>query len=266
MDIASIEKFIDHWHKAVAEEVQQEAEVARLMLLAKDLKDTLRGNRAIRRLALSPLLCGVICALHRDTNEQLPEDRVELYERCCSMLLERRDPESGLTLIGYPRLTYRQKRALLEDLAYWMIKNEWTEVSVDSAMARFGKKLEEPAEQRLKTGVAVTREGVLGFFLERSGMLRQPVENKLDFAHRTFQEFLAKSSRRLSTKGTPEFYWPTRATHEWRELIILGAGLARPQESADLITSLLANGDGSQKDRYQLHLLAAASFGCSRRS
>ena len=58
------------------------------------------------------------------------------------MLLERRDVESGLALTGYPQLNYRQKRALLDDLSYWMIKNEWTQVTADSARDRLGKKLE----------------------------------------------------------------------------------------------------------------------------
>ena len=43
-------------------------------------EDTLRGNFGIRRLATSPLLCSVICALHRDTNEEIPWDRLDLYE------------------------------------------------------------------------------------------------------------------------------------------------------------------------------------------
>jgi len=117
METASVERFIQHWHEAVAEEVQTEDEVARLTTLATNLKHRLRNHRAIQRLATSPLLCGVICAPHRDTNEQLPSDRLELYERCCAMLLERRDLESGLKLAHYPRLTYRQKRAILDDLA-----------------------------------------------------------------------------------------------------------------------------------------------------
>jgi energy-coupling factor transporter ATP-binding protein EcfA2 len=255
MDIASIEKFIDHWHQAVSEEVQQEGEIASLTTLANNLKATLRGNRAIRRLATSPLLCGVICALHRDTNEQLPEDRVDLYERCCAMLLERRDPESGLDLTSYPRLTYRQKRALLDDLAYWMIKNEWTELSVASARDRLAKKLEN-LRTDVRDSVPATPENVLGFFLERSGMLREPVEGKLDFAHRTFQEFMAAQA--AVDEGDIGVLVKNATNPLWREVIVLGTGLARPREMRDLIMSLLTNGDTSEKDRYQLHLLAAA--------
>ena len=190
MDTAEVETFIDHWHLAVREEVEREEEIASLSRLAKDLKVTLRENLAIRRLATNPLLCSVICALHRDTNEQLPEDRLELYDRCCSMLLERRDPESGLKLRDYPKLSYRQKRALLDDLAYWMIKNDWSEISLDSARARLHRKV---ATLRLdnRHGLPVTGDNSLRFFLERSGILREPLKGKVDFAHRTFQEFMA---------------------------------------------------------------------------
>ena len=255
MDTSSIEKFIDHWHRAVAEEVQQEQQSAEFTTLAASLKDTLRRDRAIRRLATSPLLCGVICALHRDTNKQLPKDRLDLYGRCCWMLLERRDPESGMALTDYPRLNYRQKTALLNDLAYWMLKNEWTEVSVDGALSHLGAKL-----QNLRTetgdGPAITATNVLKLFLERSGMLRQPMEGKLDFAHRTFQEFMGAQA--AVDEGDTGVLVNNATNPQWREVIVLAAGLARPRERNDLITDLIAKGDANVQVRYQLHLLAAA--------
>jgi hypothetical protein len=255
MDTASIDRFIDHWHEAVAQEVKEEEEVAILQRLAQNLKARLIGNRAVRRLATNPLLCGVICALHRDTNEQLPEDRLDLYERCCSMLLERRDPESGLTIAGYARLTYRQKRSLLDDLAYWMIKNEWTEVSLDSARDRLSKRIETLRSDG-KDGTPINGENVLALFIERSGMLREPVDGKLDFAHRTFQEFMAAHA--AVGEGDIGVLVTNATNPQWREVVVLGAGLARRGERSEMIRSLLTRGDKDQKNRQQLHLLAAA--------
>src|SRR5471030_1117092 len=255
MDTASIQRFIDHWHEAVAQEVQQEEGVTTLQRLAQNLKATLMSNRAIRRLATNPLLCGVICALHRDANEQLPEDRLDLYERCCSMLLERRDPESGLAISGYPRLTYRQKRALLDDLAYWMIKNEWTEVSLDSARNRLSKKI-ATIKTDVKDSPPINGENVLALLIARSGMLRQPVEGKLDFAHRTFQEFMAAHA--AVGEGDTGVFVSNSTNPLWREVIVLGAGLARRAERSDMIRSLLARGDKDHAHRHELHLLAAA--------
>lgn len=255
MDMAGIETFIDHWHRAVREEVQREEEIASLDRLAENLKFTLRGNLAIRRLATNPLLCSVICALHRDTNEQLPEDRLDLYERCCSMLLERRDPESGLKLQGYPRLSYRQKRALLDDLAYWMVKNDWSEIPLNSAQDRLQKKIESLRSDE-RDGIALTGDTSLRFFLERSGILREPSKGRLDFAHRTFQEFMAANAS--VTEGDIGVLLSNAAKAQWREVIVLGAGLARPSERADLIKSLINTGDKDTTVRPQFYLLAVA--------
>jgi Leucine-rich repeat (LRR) protein len=255
MDTEGIETFIDHWHMAVAEEVQREEDVSALRALATNLKGTLRGNRSIRRLATNPLLCSVICALHRDTNEQLPEDRIDLYERCCSMLLERRDPESGLSISGYPRLTYRQKRSLLDDLAYWMLKNDWSEVSIGSAQDRLSLKIETLRPDG-RDGIPLDGRNAMRFFVERSGILRQPTQGKLDFAHRTFQEFMAANA--AVGEGDIGLLAANATNQQWREVVVLGAGLARPSERATLIQVLLANGDKDREHRPQLHLTAAA--------
>jgi hypothetical protein len=254
MDTAGIETFIDHWHMAVGQEVQREEEIASLEHLARRLKSTLRGNLGIRRLATNPLLCSVICALHRDTNEQIPGDRLDLYERCCSMLLERRDPESGLNLKDYPRLSYRQKRSLLDDLAYWMIKNDWSEIPIDSARDRLNRKCETFRHDE-RDGAMLTGDSSLHFFIERSGILREPLKGKVDFAHRTFQEFMAANA--ATAEGDIGVLLSNATKTQWREVIALGAGLARPTERADLIKSLISKGDANWAIRPQMYLLAA---------
>ncbi|MGA8086967.1 MAG: NACHT domain-containing protein [Terracidiphilus sp.] len=260
MDTPGIEVFIDHWHRAVAEEARREEDLELLCRLAAHLKTTLRGNQAVRRLATSPLLCGVICALHRDTNEQLPQDRIELYERCCSMLLERRDSESGLHFRDYPKLSYRQKRALLDDLAYWMIKNEWSEISLDSVRSRFNKKI-DTFRPDLKDGAVLTGQNAARFFLERSGILREPVKGKVDFAHRTFQEYMAANAA-LSEADIGMLI--SHASHpQWREVVVLGAGIARQKERTQLIQSLIQEGDRKPNIAPQLFLLAAACLDVS---
>ena len=255
MDLNAIDSFIDHWHLAVREEVERDEEIASLDRLAQNLKSTLRSNVAIRRLATNPLLCSVICALHRDTNEQLPQDRLDLYERCCSMLLERRDPESGLKVQGYPRLSYRQKRLLLEDLAYWMIKNEWSEIARDVASDRLQKKTETFRFDQ-QDRIALSGETSLRFFLERSGILREPLKGKVDFAHRTFQEFLGANA--AISEGDIGVLLSNATNSLWREVVILGAALARPAERSGLIKSLIRKGDADRSTRPQYYLLAVA--------
>jgi NACHT N-terminal Helical domain 1/NACHT domain len=225
--------FIDHWHAAVAGELQDEDERLELPQLADNLKKVISESRSIRNLGASPLLCAIVCALHRDRHRQIPKDRIDLYEACCSMLLERRDAERQLTLGDYPRLTYRQKRVLLEDLAYWMLRNGLTQVNRSSADAHFQLRLDCLREiQGDITGAAVRR-----FFVERSGMLREPLFSYVDFTHRTFQEFLA--ARAALDGGDGGVLVEHAHDDQWREAIILATGLAGKQARMELLRGLV---------------------------
>jgi hypothetical protein len=153
------------------------------------------------------------------------------------------------------RLTYREKRSSLDDLAYWMIKNGWSEVSAASASARVEKRLDtlraDPGD-----GLPITPQNVLRLFVDRTGMLREPVHDRIDFAHRTFQEFMAAHA--AVDEGDFGILLQNASNAEWREVVILAAALARPSERNKFIDELLKAGDSNPKERPKLHLLAAA--------
>lgn len=252
MEIPDIDSFIDHWHNAVYESVQNEEEKNEIPKLAKTLKKSIRNTPQVRKLATSPLLCAMICALHRDRHQQLPQDRIELYESACYMLLERRDIERRVDLKDYPSLKYREKRILLQDLAYWLLKNGWSEVIIEQAKDRFTKKLQNMhGLSSTVTGQSVTR-----LFLERSGIVREPVKGHLDFTHRTFQEFLAATAA-LDEEDIGLLIKNAR-NDQWREVIILAVGLATPKTRERLIRGFLEEGDQNRHHSHEFYLLAAA--------
>jgi hypothetical protein len=45
---------------------------------------------------------------------------------------------------------------------------------------------------------------------------------------------------------------------EWREVIILAAGLAKLNERSQIINQLIERGDNEYNNRHQLHMLAVA--------
>jgi hypothetical protein len=254
MELSDIYSFIDHWHKAVREALNEDEERAELDSLADHLKGNVKRNRSLRNLATNPLLCAMLCALNRDRRRQLPEDRIELYEACCSLLLERRDKERSIELTDYPALNYRQKRLLLEDMAYWMIKNNWSEVALEHVEERFERKLKDMpgiSQDREITGADVHR-----LFVERSGMIREPIIGEIDFTHRTFQEFLA--AKAASDEMDTGVLVANGHNDQWREVIILACGLASNTMREEIIKGLIARGDTEQENRYQLHLLAVS--------
>jgi energy-coupling factor transporter ATP-binding protein EcfA2 len=252
MELPDIDAFVEHWHDAVREELQDEAEKVELSSYAADLKVTIRKSRALRSLATSPLLCAMLCALHRDRRRQLPSDRIELYRAGCEMLLERRDKERGIEATGYPSLSYRQKLVLLQDLAYWLMENGWSMVSLERAAHALERKLPNIQSMPENTGGA----DVLRLFIDRNGMLRVPVVGQVDFTHRTFQEYLA--AQEALARSNIGVLIKSAHDDQWRETIILAAGLAKPSEREELIRGLLERGDREVERRYQLHLLAVA--------
>jgi hypothetical protein len=252
MELHDIYSFIEHWHSAVQEQLQDAMEVQQLSGMQDHLKDVVRNTPAIRSLTTNPLLCAMLCALNRDRKQNLPSDRIELYEACCHMLAERRDKERRVALQDYPLLSYRQKRSLLEDLAYWLMTNGWLVVP----RAR--------AEERLTKGLAnmpnlpqsLSGADVMRVFVERTGLLREPQPNHVDFTHKTFQEFFAaKAALDEGNIGAL-----IKAAHEdqWQEMIVLAAGLASQRTREELILGLIKRGEAEPDERHTLHLLAVS--------
>ena len=246
-----LDQFVEHWHAAVREGLQQEEGKAELDELQEHLRAVVKQNRAIRKLATSPLLCALLCALHRDRVQQLPSDRIELYRACCDMFL-RRDLERRVSLDDYPQIGDRQKRALLQDFAYWLIKNGWSAVDTDRADDRLAHKLKALGQIPPETEGSDVRR----LFIERSGILRHPTAETVDFPHRTFQEFLAAGA--ALDEGDLGVLVEHAHDDQWHETVILAAGLARPNEANAIIKDLIARGDGEGPLRHQLHLLAVA--------
>lgn len=183
--------FIDRWHEAVAEELKLRGKkAADFPSLAESLRRQLKDNPEVARLATNPLLCAMICALHRDRREKLPERQRQLCEALCHALLHRRERESGLNLEDFPepyrRLDYHQKRAAVQELAYHMVLNEYSSVSTKEAEEQIGKALKQFSGHSVGDAPVVTDS-----LVERSGILREESPGEISFIHNAFKELLA---------------------------------------------------------------------------
>ncbi|MBN2231104.1 MAG: NACHT domain-containing protein [Candidatus Thorarchaeota archaeon] len=252
MDYSSVKLFVQYWHRAVL--VRQGVEIEdNGRILVNRLLDRLRNNIPLMRLATNPLLCAMLCALHYDRRMQLPSDRLTLYEACISALVDRRDPEREIPVDHFPQIRYQEKRALLNDLAYWSLKNGYSSFSVDEAKNHLQSKIKNM--QIAARGEVV--DSVIDFLVERSGILRQPSLDTIDFVHRTFQEYMAANAAAIEND------WGLLVRHanddQWQETIILAAGFANKDQASRLISGILdkANGLSNGASSY-LQLLAIA--------
>ncbi|WP_399476870.1 hypothetical protein [Streptomyces sp. TRM68367] len=93
MGQADAAAFIARWHTAARSDAP---DPDRLDTYERSLLDAVGTKPDLGRLATNPLMCGLICALHRDRRGYLPHGRQELYDAALSMLLARRDDQRDM--------------------------------------------------------------------------------------------------------------------------------------------------------------------------
>ena len=251
-----IDKFVIHWHAALAvAEGNLPIQQKQMEDLSNQFIEALNENSSIRDLATTPLLCAMLCALHRERQQDLPKDRINLYQACLDAMLGFRDEKRGVDLTDYPNLSKKQKRYLLQDLAYWMMRNGYT-ASAPKSVA------EQRIENRLSDLIAtenIQSKVIIEYFIDRTGIIREPLVDQIDFAHRTFQEFLCAEA--IESEGDIRAISPHFSDNEWHEVIVLLAGLVNKQNldwmlnemlSSNLKTATSTNSDTKRR----IHLLA----------
>ncbi len=240
---ADVEVFIHRWHTAA--EAGGELEEA--------LRDAVRAKPDLGRLATNPLMCGLICALHRERRGFLPRGRKALYDAALSMLLERRDRERAMhTQPGAIELDEESQVELLQKLAYWLIRNGRSEMEHADALDLLGRVL---PSMPYAAGQGPAEE-IFRHLLVRSGLLREPAHGAVEFVHRTFQDYLGAKA----AVEERDFDLLARHAHldQWEDVIRMAVAHARADERARLLRRLVERGDTEPEVRTRLHLLAMA--------
>ncbi|MDK1472353.1 NACHT domain-containing protein [Streptomyces sp. 549] len=225
MDRSDVAGFVRRWHTAA--DAGQD--------LAESLLRTLRAHGDLGRLAASPLMCGLLCALHREHRGFLPHSRRDLYDAVLSMLLERRDSERAVHVEPELRLSRETQVQLLQKLAHWMIRNDRTELDRVDAVGQLDRGLTHMAH------VTASAEQVLGHLLTRSGMLREPAPGCVAFVHRTFQDHLG--AKALVEEGDFPLLLGNAHRSQWEDVFRLAVAHARPAERARILTGLIAEAE-----------------------
>jgi hypothetical protein len=241
-------RFIDKWHQAVTIELGRLGRSGEdLPRLAEELKRQLPENPSVARLATNPLLCAMICALHRDRGQKLPESQSDLCESLCQVLLHRRERESGLDLSEFPepyrKLKYPQKRLIVQEIAQSMVLNGESTVTVERAREKVADALRTLAGQSEEDAEVVCQA-----LVERSGMLRESKPGHLDFIHNTFKEYLAGD--RFANSGDAGLLADHAFDPTWQRVLLFAVATAREGFANEVIRRLLepAGSEPSGKD------------------
>ncbi|MCF3175493.1 NACHT domain-containing protein [Streptomyces sioyaensis] len=251
MSRTEVAAFIGRWHAAARCDAD---DPERLDAYEQSLLAAVHTKQDLARLATNPLMCGLICALHRDRRGYLPTGRKELYDAALGMLLSRRDRERDMGAPTGIELSDEPQIQLLQRLAYWLIRNGRTELDRDRAERILGEALPAvPAAAEQGDAAAVFRHLLL-----RSGLLREPTPGSVDFVHRTFQDYLG--AKAAVEDGDFGLLVAHAEDSQWEDVIRMAVAHARPRERAEILRELVDEGDrlADGAARLRIHLLAMA--------
>ncbi|MCT4351763.1 NACHT domain-containing protein [Streptomyces sp. Je 1-79] len=256
MNRRDVDRFVHRWHDAVLTTVDEPEERQAVESCRDALRTTLRQKHDLYRLATVPLMCALVCALHRDRLTHLPERRMELYAAALTMLLVRRDKEREIPVPEGLAPTEETQVQLLQRIAYWLIRNGRSEAAQTTAVRIVREKL--PAMPHMAPPDRA--EDVFQYLLLRSGLLREPSVGMVDFIHRTFQDYLG--AKAAVEAEDLDLIAESGRDDQWEDVIRLAVGHARDGERAYLLRKLVELGDQSAEPqlRRRYHLLAAAAL------
>jgi len=240
-----VRSFIAYWHRAAKDEV--DANPSELDELETRLAAAVRETPHLAALATNPLLCAMLCALYRDRRARLPRYRTELYRIALETLLERRDTARDIPT-ALSALDVSEKELILQDLAWWLLGNSKSVIPKAEAVARVTKRLQALPH------VDADPAALLDELVIRAGVLREPVVGQLDFVHKTFQEYFAAAE--VIDQDVVQLLIERATTDDWREIVVLAAGLIRGARRDEFLEGLLARARREPEVSTALQLLA----------
>ena len=251
-----IHEFVRKWYAL------REPDMVARKQKTEDLIATIDKEPRIKTLAENPLLLTIIALVHR-IEAQLPHERVKLYDKCATALIETWDEGRGITTEDQQRPSYRYRRRLLERLAYTLHAGEGeagqvrtvkegdlqrliTDFLMDNKRLGFG---EDP------DGAGDEAEAFIRLARGRTGLLIERGDKVFAFAHLTFQEYLAACDiESRCMRGGVDAIWGEVKYRlmdaHWREVVLLLlGGLNKYEDFATLLVEQIL--EAGQNDKYE---------------
>lgn len=189
--------------------------------------DRIMESRYLKKLAVNPLLLQIIALVHRDRGT-LPQRRVELYEECINVLLERWDLAKGLEVL----ITARQAREILQPLAFWLHEKDGRRCA---PMDKLLPVIEKPLRNIGQPDIDPTE--LLMNIRDRSGIFMGHSESEYGFNHLSFQEYL--TAEQIRNLNKIDLLVKEYGDKWWKEVIRLCLALNNPSVFQVFLDKLL---------------------------
>jgi formylglycine-generating enzyme required for sulfatase activity len=184
---------------------------------ALELVENIKASEHIRKLAVNPLMLQIIALIRFDRGTKLPERRVELFDECVNVLLEKWDMARGLNTL----LSARQSRELLQPLALYLHEKEGRR---SASLEQIIKRIKVPLDRLGKSDI--DSEKLLLNIRDRSGIFMGYSQSEYGFAHLGFQEYLA--AEEIRSMNRIDLLVDNYGNRWWREVTLLSLALNSP--------------------------------------
>ncbi len=251
LDAQQIDDFLKRWHEVTFDD-QTEAETKRARL-GKAIKD----SKSIAMLAGNPLLLTMMAILNR--NQELPRDRVDLYQQATRVLLQQWDTERALE--DYPELhgevDLRAKMAILRSVAFTMQNGPQGLAGNIIDGDTLSSLIEDYLHTELRFDQArAATEAVVKQLRERNFILCFVGADSYAFVHRTFLEYFCAADivqrfhveKTLDIDGLIDLFDQHCRDDDWREVLRLICGQIDEQFVGRIVEHLATRTDLKEWD------------------
>ncbi|MBE7386019.1 MAG: GUN4 domain-containing protein [Leptolyngbya sp. SIO1E4] len=182
---------------------------------ANDLLGQIEARQELKDLAKNPLLLNMIVTFHRRyPGARLPQRRVELYREICLLQLRDRPRARKLDTL----LTQCEAQSILQQVAWGMMKQRWELIKRPNLLSGLKKILKQQSE-------SIEAKDFLEQVVQISELLVEQ-EDEIEFAHLSFQEYLA-AAEIARTQKESDLY--NRFDDDWwKPTILLYAAQVNP--------------------------------------
>jgi hypothetical protein len=260
LDRGQMQQFVTDWHNITYGDAEERGRKQERLERAID------RSKAIQELAGNPLLLTLMAILNR--GEELPRDRVRLYEKAAEVLLFQWDFEEKEGLAD-PRLAkylveldFRDKRAMLQRVAYEMQSsskglagNFVTREVLEDCLVGYLRERKDAAQAPSIAGLIIDQ------LRERNFILCALGDDNYAFIHRTFLEYFCATEivERFGKRGTEggltfeqlrdEVFGAHWQDESWHEVLRLICGEIAPKFAPKFAGDLIEFLMGLEVDR-----------------
>ncbi|HEY9878868.1 MAG TPA: GUN4 domain-containing protein [Leptolyngbyaceae cyanobacterium] len=221
--------FVERWYLcqercARSEKQAQQAKDA-AERRSQNLLQQLVKRPELQEMAQNPLLLNMLATYHRfEPGTQLPQRRIELYQRICKLQLDDRPIARGIAML----LPFEKSHQVLQNLALTMVKHNNPKVSHSQLIAFLQK-------HPLLKQEDVSPAAFLKQMVQVSELLVEREPGEYEFPHLSFQGYFAAACLEQQREAGVKQILENWQQSWWRETILLYTAQLGPKQLANVI-------------------------------